>query len=269
MPADHAATLKHKERETSVLDITLRKRFQGRGATFALDASFSVPPDNRIAVLFGPSGSGKTLTLHCIAGLVIPDEGRVRVGDAVLFDAEAGVQVPVRERRTGYMFQDYALFPHLSVASNIAFGLTGVIARRMPRGVRERVKELLDFFGLSTLAESMPAAISGGQRQRVALARALAVRPRILLLDEPFSALDPLLRVRMRRELRGMLEQLGLPAVIITHDPDDVDTFADALILYCRGKTYPTPEFRAERGRHASAAGCLTALLEACGAPER
>lgn len=250
-----------------MLDITLRKRFQGRNATFALHAAFSVPPDKQITVLFGHSGSGKTLTLHCLAGLVTPDSGRIRVGDAVLFDAEAGVRVPVRERRMGYMFQDYALFPHLSVACNVAFGLTGALARRMRPDVRERVEELLHFFGIAALADSTPAAISGGQRQRVALARALAVRPRILLLDEPFSALDPLLRTRMRRELRAMLEQLGLPAVIITHDPDDVDAFADALVLYRQGRAHPVPDFRAERARHGTATECLVTLLEACAAP--
>lgn len=132
------------------------------------------------------------------------------------------------------MFQDFALFPHLDVASNVAFGLekTGVFRTSQ---VRRKVMEHLDFLGIADLAARMPATLSGGQKQRVALARALAASPRLLLLDEPFSALDPLLRGRVRQELRGILETSGLPALVITHDPADVEVFADQLAVYEKG----------------------------------
>ena len=187
-----------------------------------------------------------------LAGLLRPDAGFIRLAGETLFDAVAGVDVPVRERRIGYMFQDYALFPHLSVADNVAFGLAGRFGRRSPQ-VREQVARWLEFFGIGELAERHPSALSGGQRQRVALARAMAIRPRLLLLDEPFSALDPLLRGRLRQELRDMLGQVGLPALLITHDPADVEVFGDQLALYDGGSIRAVLPFRREFGGRAAA----------------
>lgn len=236
-----------------MIDMSVRKRMGNAGSDFELAVELHLPEDSRCAVLFGPSGSGKTLTLRVLAGLLRPDAGFIRLAGETLFDAVAGVDVPVRERRIGYMFQDYALFPHLSVADNVAFGLAGRFGRRSPQ-VREQVARWLEFFGIGELAERHPSALSGGQRQRVALARAMAIRPRLLLLDEPFSALDPLLRGRLRQELRDMLGQVGLPALLITHDPADVEVFGDQLALYDGG---------------ASGLFCLSAGNSGVGRPRR
>lgn len=218
-----------------MIDLSLQKRLGDKEAPFTLSATWSLPGTCRSAVLFGPSGSGKTLTLRAIAGLLHADTGFIRVQGEMLFDAEQGVNVPVRARKIGYMFQDYALFPHLTVAENVAFGLecgTRVSRER----VRQQVLEWLDFVGLVELAERMPRALSGGQRQRVALARALAAKPKLLLLDEPFSALDPLLRNRLRQEFAAMLRKVELPVLVISHDPADVELFAEQLIVYDQGE---------------------------------
>ena len=235
-----------------MIDMSVRKRMGNAGSDFELAVELHLPEDSRCAVLFGPSGSGKTLTLRVLVGLLRPDAGFIRLAVETLFDAVAGVDVPVRERRIGYMFQDYALFPHLSVADNVAFGLAGRFGRRSPQA-REQVARWLEFFGIGELAERRPSALSGGQRQRVALARAMAIRPRLLLLDEPFSALDPLLRGRLRQELRDMLGQVGLPALLITHDPADVEVFGDQLALYDGGSIRAVLPFRREFGGRAAA----------------
>ena len=170
------------------LDVAIRKRFPG----FEIDVHWTA--GDGVAALFGPSGAGKSLTLACLAGLVRPDAGRIVVDDRVLFDAAARIDVPPQQRRVGYVFQGYALFPHLSVAENVGFGL-----RDRARAERERrVAEVLERLGLGDLGTRRPAELSGGQRQRVALGRALAIDPAVLLLDEPLSALD----VPLRRALR-------------------------------------------------------------------
>jgi len=147
-----------------------------------------------ITVLFGPSGAGKSLVLQCVAGLVRPDAGRIAIGDRVLFDLERGVDLPPQLRGVGYVPQDYALFPHLTVAKNIAFGLQGTPSQR----AQAVVEEILVLVGLDGLARRRPDELSGGQQQRVALARALVRRPQILLLDEPFAALDASVRAELR-----------------------------------------------------------------------
>ncbi len=158
--------------------------------------------DARRVALFGPSGSGKSLTMQAIAGLLRPDRGRIEVAGRVLFDAEAGVDVPPRARRLAYLFQDYALFPHLTVRQNVGFGLRrGWLNLHGRRALPERALRWVRAFGLDGLLDRYPAELSGGQRQRVALARALSTDPGLLLLDEPLSALDAGLRVRMREEL--------------------------------------------------------------------
>ena len=173
-------------------------------------------------VLFGASGSGKTLTLQAIAGLINPDSGHISVDGDVLYDSAKRICRPARTRHVGYLLQDYALFPHLSALGNVGFSLSG------PFGHLSEVDHLSD---------RLPSEMSGGQKQRVALARALAAQPKVLLLDEPFSALDPLLRVRMRQEIRQLLDEWNIPVVIITHDPDDVEAFAETLVVYSGGRT--------------------------------
>jgi len=216
------------------IQVTAKKQVASSGRTFPLEVDFSC--DCERLVLFGPSGSGKTLTLQLLTGLLTPDSGKIVVGDRVLFDGQQQINVPARRRAIGYVPQDYALFAHLSVADNIGFGLP----RRWPWGLtksdRRRVAEFLEIFELSDLGKGLPRDLSGGQRQRVALARALICRPRLLLLDEPFAALDGFLRATMRRLLLEVQARFHLPVILITHDPEDVATLAQTLVVYEMGR---------------------------------
>lgn len=242
--------------------LDIKKSFDdpGRAAPFHLDIRLEMPENSRTMVLFGASGSGKTLTLHCLAGLVRPDAGHIAVDGHVLYDGEQGICLPARRRRIGYMFQDYALFPHLSVLHNVAYAGTGLFPWRLNREQRAWAMEMLDRLGIAHLAGLYPGHLSGGQKQRVALARALGTRPSLLLLDEPFSALDPLLRERLRGEIQEILSRLTIPAVIISHDPDDVDAFAGTLVMYHRGRARMIPAYEPLRRDHASAGDCLRRL---------
>ncbi len=234
------------------IQVDVEKKLFSRSRAFDLKASFA--SEERMLVLFGPSGSGKTLTLQLMAGLDRPDAGRIVVDGEVLFDSAQGLDLPARSRGLGYVFQDYALFPHLSVAANVGFGLTRSLASwSLSARDKERVHEILEAFGLSGLAQSLPAHLSGGQKQRVALARALIRRPRLLLLDEPFSALDPLLRAQMREEFLKVQARFDLPVVLITHDPADVEAMAQDLVVYDRGRITSILPFKRLRqeGRHA------------------
>jgi molybdate transport system ATP-binding protein len=186
-----------------------------------------------ITVLFGPSGAGKSLTLQCVAGLVRPDAGRIVAGARALFDSEAGVDLPPRDRRVGYVPQEYALFPHMTVAQNIAFGLGD-----RPQGqAREMAHEMLEIMGLSELAGRRPGALSGGQQQRVALGRALVRRPRVLLLDEPFAALDAPVRSQLRGQVRDLQRRFGVPMLFVTHDLAEASFIADQIAVLESGKT--------------------------------
>ncbi len=187
-------------------------------------------------VIFGPSGSGKSVTIQAIAGLITPDDGRIVLNGRTLFDTRRKVNLPARERNVGYLFQDYALFPHLNVLDNVAFALRPSLAARLDAQVRAQVESFLAAFELSEFGASFPRQLSGGQRQRVALARALIRKPDILLLDEPFAALDPLLRDKMRRELLQIQLRFGVPMVVITHDPADIELFADNLLVFEGGR---------------------------------
>jgi len=215
------------------LELDITKRLHNGSDEFCLRSCFCTT--DRALVLFGPSGSGKTLTLRAIAGMLSPDKGVIRFNGETLFDSAAGVNVPTRERNVGYVFQDYALFPHLNVRDNIDFGLKGVFGR-LDKKSAARVEELMEAFGLTRLAGQKPASLSGGQQQRTALARALAPSPRLLLLDEPFSALDQPLRVMMRDELTRILEHFNIPMIMVTHDSDEAAAFADAVIVYRNGQ---------------------------------
>lgn len=187
-------------------------------------------------VIHGPSGAGKSQTLRIVAGLEKPDLGRVEVGGRVFNDTEKNIFLKARERRVGYLFQDYALFPHLSVEGNIAFGLKGGLVGRISPTGRERVEELLAGFGLAELRSRRANELSGGQRQRVALARALASEPDLLLLDEPLSALDEELRRTLRGELKRVHKAFGTPVLMVTHDIADVEALADDVVVMNEGK---------------------------------
>ena len=214
--------------------VDIKKRLGSGKRVFLLEAAFA--SDQDVVVLFGPSGAGKTMTLQAIAGLITPDTGRIVVGDRVLFDAAANIKVPARRRDVGYVFQDYALFPHLTVAQNVSFGLKKGWSWRLPHKERLRLDEVLEIFELTSVKDSLPRDLSGGQRQRVALARALICRPSLLLLDEPFSSLDALLRAKMRQELLKIKDRFAIPVMLITHDPDDVAALAETLVVYDQGR---------------------------------
>ena len=216
------------------IDVDIHLSLGEGGRSFQLHARFESASDR--LVLFGASGVGKTLTLQAMAGLLRPDRGHVRLGDRLLFDQARGIDIPARERGVAYVFQDYALFPHLSVARNIAFGLMPTLPWRMSAATNRRVAEVMKALDIAELAQRRPQTLSGGQRQRVALARALIREPDLLLLDEPFSALDMTLRGRVRTELDDIRQRFGVPMVLISHDLDDVRQFADTLVLYEAGR---------------------------------
>jgi len=206
------------------------ERRHTRGPTVA--PSFSLPlepPD--VTVLFGPSGAGKTTILRCIAGLERPDRGRVVFGDVEWFRSEPPVWVPPQRRGVGLLHQDFALFPHRTVRGNVGFGLRGM--SKLER--RARTDDVLRRFGLTTLAERRPAELSGGQQQRVALARALAPSPRLLLLDEPLSALDAPTRQDLRTELRRLLIGARIPSLVVTHDRTEAMALGDRMVVVIDG----------------------------------
>jgi len=221
-------------------NVSVRKTLESGGHRFELDVSFR--SDATRLVLFGPSGAGKSLTLRAIAGLLRPEAGAIALAGETLFDARAGIDVPAGERRLGYLFQEYALFPHLTVRQNVSFGLRR--GWRNPRRgeAHAEAERWLDTLEIRAFADRYPDELSGGQRQRTALARALAAEPRALLLDEPFAALDASLRVRLRDELRELQARLGLPILLITHDEADVAAFADDVVRIEDGRVVAAPE---------------------------
>jgi sulfate transport system ATP-binding protein len=205
----------------------IAKRFGTAAALHGVD--LEIQPGEFIALL-GPSGSGKTTLLRIIAGLEFQDEGRVD------FDGEDVTDLPVADRHVGFVFQHYALFRHMTVAENIAFGLS-VRKNRMPKAQRRaRAEELLKLIQLEGLADRYPAQLSGGQRQRVALARALAIEPRLLLLDEPFGALDAKVRKDLRRWLRDLHKTMGLTSIFVTHDQEEALELADRVVVMSHGR---------------------------------
>jgi iron(III) transport system ATP-binding protein len=201
----------------------------GRGAVEAVTLGLA---PGQIGVLIGPSGCGKTSLLRAVAGLERCSGGRITMGGTVLSDAGAGVHRAPEARRIGMVFQDYALFPHLSVADNVAFGV-----RELERGARGgRVQQMLDLVGLGHAAKRSPHELSGGQQQRVALARALAPQPQLLLLDEPFSSLDVDLRERLAQEVRVILKDAGITALFVTHDQMEAFALGDTIGVMNHGR---------------------------------
>jgi len=214
-------------------DVSLHKRLTQGQRSFTLDVAFR--SQARRLVLFGPSGAGKSQTLQMLAGLVRPDAGHVRLQQRTLFDSGARIALPPQQRGLAYVFQDYALFPHLTVLQNIGFSLRSGPFNPQRDLQHEPVTRWLKAFQLEQVAHQYPAQLSGGQRQRTALARALVCEPRALLLDEPFAALDRPLRARLRSELKELQAQLELPTILITHDEEDITCFADEVLTIEEG----------------------------------
>ncbi len=217
-----------------MLSLILKKTLDN----FSLDVAWEM--DKELLVLFGPSGAGKTVTLQMIAGVLKPDAGRIVSGDRVFFDSAAHIDLPPQKRRLGYVFQDRALFPHMTVKQNIAYGVLG-----RDQGEREgMVHGMIETFHLEDSEHKYPRHLSGGQKQRVTLARALVGRPEALLLDEPFSGLDNNLRIEMRRLLRGIRRDFNVPIILITHDLLEAYSLADTIVLYAAGRVVQigTPE---------------------------
>jgi len=214
------------------MSIEVREIWKRFGDFTALrDVSLHVEPGELLALL-GPSGSGKTTLLRLIAGLERPDTG------SISFEGEDATERSVRDRRVGFVFQHYALFRHMTVFENVAFGLRVRPRETRPseRDIQARVHELLDLVQLEGLARRMPTQLSGGQRQRVALARALAVQPRVLLLDEPFGALDARVRRELRRWLRKLHDELGITSLFVTHDQEEALELADRIVVVNEGR---------------------------------
>jgi molybdate transport system ATP-binding protein len=215
----------------SMLSVRITKRFAGNPRDgFALHADFEAAPGTTI--LFGASGAGKTTILDCIAGLQAPDEGSIRTGEAALFDSAANINLPPNRRRIAYLLQTLALFPHMSVEQNVRYGLANLDAAERER----RIAEILESFHISTLARRRPSEISGGERQRVALARALVTRPRVLLLDEPLTALDKPTKARIIEDLRAWNQQFRIPILYVTHDREEVFALGERMLVLENGR---------------------------------
>jgi molybdate transport system ATP-binding protein len=221
-----------------MIQARIQKRFLPgpESAEFQLDVDFKA--DAGVTVLYGPSGSGKTLTLDCMAGFVKPDAGRVLLDDQILYDAAASVTLPPRERQCGYVFQNYALFPHMTLRENLAFA-----AERRPRLDRHRfVNEMLERFRLSEYAARFPHEVSGGQKQRCSIARALVGNPKVLLLDEPARGLDASLREELYALLRDLRADYRIPILLVTHDLEECFATGETILVYLDGRIVQSGE---------------------------
>jgi iron(III) transport system ATP-binding protein len=218
----------------------IRKRFEGSGGAVALDGVTADIEKSSFFTLLGPSGCGKSTLLRCLAGLETPDAGEIKIGDTLVFSAEAGIAVPANRRNIGMVFQSYAIWPHMTVYGNVAFPLE---VNKKP-DIRKRVIEVLSLVGLAGLEDRNASRLSGGQQQRVALARAVAADPDILLLDEPLSNLDAALRDQMRGELLNLQRTLGVTTVYVTHDQAEALSMSDRIAVMSNGRfvEVATPE---------------------------
>ena len=211
---------------------------KGAKNAFVLDVNFEM--GNELVVLFGPSGSGKTTLFRCISGILEPDNGTITVGSNVYYDKDKRINVPIQKRNLGYVFQNDTLFPHMTVKKNIVYGL-----KNWEKGDREkRFMEMMDLLHIEELETQYPSQLSGGQKQRVALARALAPKPEILLLDEPFSALDTEIRTKLAKKIKTLQNKIGIPLLFITHNLEEAFLLASKILILHGGKTqqFGTPE---------------------------
>lgn len=209
----------------------VRKEFGNKFV--AVDNLNMVIEDRSFITLLGPSGCGKTTTLRMIAGLETPTSGQIIIDGVTVFDAEKGINVPPDKRDVGFLFQNYALWPHMTVYKNIAFGLENL---KWPKDkIAERVEELLKMLKIEQFGSRYPSELSGGQQQRVAIARTLAPRPRVLFMDEPLSNLDAKLRVSMRTEIRRIQQEAGITAIYVTHDQSEAMALSDQIIIMEKG----------------------------------
>jgi ABC-type spermidine/putrescine transport systems, ATPase components len=206
--------------------------------SFMLDVSFEM--ENELVVLFGPSGSGKTTLFKCISGITELDDGKIIVGNKIYFDKNKKINLPIQKRNLGYVFQNYTLFPHMNVKKNIECGLKGWGKESR----KERVLEMLSLLHIEELESRYPSQLSGGQKQRVALARALAPKPEILLLDEPFSALDMEIRTELAEKIKNLQTKIGIPLLFITHSLEEALQLADKILVLYEGEAqqFGTPE---------------------------
>lgn len=210
-----------------MIELNIQKKLRSTEGEFNLDVQLRIEQGEFIT-LFGQSGAGKTTLLRCLAGLVTPDAGSIKVNGDVWFDGKAGTTLSPQKRRASYMFQDYALFPNMSVRGNLEFALR-------PGANHKRVDELIEMMGLGDMQQRRPDTLSGGQKQRVALARALAAEPRLLLLDEPFSALDHAIRVRLQDEVLRLQRHFGLTTVMVSHDISEVYKLSRRVVVIEQG----------------------------------
>ncbi len=207
--------------------IKVKKRLHGAEGDFWLDVDIELR-NGEFLVLWGPSGSGKTTILRCIAGLERPQEGYIEVNGEVWFDSKRGINLPPQKRHVGFVFQDYALFPNMSLLENVMYG--------MKRKDKEKALELLRKVRLEGLKDKRPNQISGGQKQRVALIRALAREPKVLLLDEPLSALDEELRAELQEELKSFQRSYNIPTLMVTHHKEEALRLADRIVRIKEGR---------------------------------
>ncbi len=206
--------------------VDIKKRLKG----FRLEVSFEADKD--ILGILGASGSGKSMTLRCIAGIETPDEGKILLGNRVLFDSKRKINLPCQQRRVGFLFQNYALYPHMTVNKNIGFSLTGLSAAQKA----EKISRAVAMMRLEGLENRYPSQLSGGQQQRVALARALVIEPEVLLLDEPFSALDEYLRNQMVNQLRDSLEDYTGATLFVTHNMEEAYRLCKSILVIDQGR---------------------------------
>jgi len=200
-------------------------RINGQQRAFAVAVDFTAP--SGITILFGPSGSGKTTCLRAIAGIVTPDSGAITIGAHTFFDSSAGINLSIQQRRVGFVFQAYLLFPHFTAEQNVMYGIRDTLSRA---DKHKRAQELLDLLGIAYAARQYPRELSGGESQRVALARALASDPAILLLDEPLSALDQTTRSRLLSEIRAVQQQTRIPFLYVTHNVQEAQEIGTYLV---------------------------------------
>ena len=213
-----------------MLAARIRKRFGNGGNAVVIDVHIQAAEG--VTVLFGHSGAGKTSILRAVAGIMVPDAGRITLGETVFFDSAAGVNMPMRRRGVGYVFQNHLLFPHMTAEQNALYGARGDAGKSAP----ERVRDLFAMMGIEKTAGRRPHELSGGEQQRVALARALATDPAIMLLDEPLSSVDAATRARLTEEIADIQRRTGIPFLYVTHNQTEALRLGKTMILIDEGK---------------------------------